>query len=263
MNNFLRLKITIGIFFVITLKINAQTFNDAERLFGDKIAFSVRASYNFNNWENGLLNPSIITYSENDYSSRGLGIDWNYAQSGKFNFLLGLYVRDMKSTRNFVLAGNRVGAQRDFRLNENRNLTSLVLNANFEFVQQIDKNIFLSIYLGPQLMRQINGIETERGFVIRDDDSEFIAVRNWTGRSLFDIGVNYGLGLYYNTSNSGFFKIDFTLNRYNYLPNAGSYLRVRNLDIGFESDTSHLWLSNSATLSLSWSPPKNWFQKKQ
>lgn len=263
MNSSLRLIVSSVLFSGFFIKVSAQTFNDAERLYGDKIAFSIRTSYNFNNWENGILNPAIITYSEDDYSSRSLGIDWNYAQSGKFNFLLGLYVRDMKSSRNFVLAGNRVDTERDFRFNENRKLTSLVLNVNFEFVQQIDKNLFLSIYAGPQLMRQIGGLETEPGFIIGDGELEFVSVRNYRGRTLLDVGINYGLGIYLNTNNSGLFKIDFTLNRYNELINAGSFLRVRNLEAGFDSNTGHYWLSNSSTLSLSWSPPKRWFQKKQ
>lgn len=240
-----------------------QTTNDAERIYKDKIAFSLRTGYNFNKWENQTLLPDNITYNEDDYSSRSLGVDWNYAQSGKFNFLLGLYVRDMKSTRNFLLSGNNIGTERDFRFQEERNLISLVLNVNFEFVQQIDKNLFLAIYAGPQFMRQIDGLETERGFAISDEQTDFVVVRNYQGRSLFDIGINYGIGIYYDTENSGHFKVDLTLNRYNQLINAGSSLVVRDLDIGFDSNTSHYWLSNSTSIGITWSPPKRWFHKEQ
>jgi hypothetical protein len=237
----------------LTISFSQSPKKDAERLFDNLFPVGLTIGYHFNSFEN--TSTQGYSYERKQNSSYSIGLDYNFLQTGRFNFSFGAYYKQINSTGDLLIPA-QVGSNSSNQVfSYDRNLGFISLNLKTEFVKNISANHFLSFSLAIQgnFMNDDSLAGTRNGFSESDDPDTAVAGLIFYPTFGFEIFTPISLSYYNKTENSGLFRIDVSHSFKN------SYIfgdEVRNFDLneGEGTKSYHQWRGGYTAVSFSWFP---------
>ncbi len=229
--------------------------DDATRLFENQSELGIGFGILGHNWSETAVRTA--TALADDYSTSMFALDFNFAQTGKFNFRTGLqFDRQNVATYLYVLRSEFDG-ERDLRFREKSANTRLSIPLNVEFVNQVSNKLYYAVNAGISV--SYLDIGQNKDVAINLPNGGFVDVQR-SEDLLVNLGYQFGASIYLRTNNGGLFRFSIQIlsyaesdrTRYN-------FTGTNNLD--FIQLTTN-YSGRSTLFSLHWSPPKSWFKKK-
>jgi hypothetical protein len=248
-NNFF----TVALILVVSISTSQNEKKDAKRLFNNSFPVGITAGYHFNDFKN---TPTTgYTYTRDQNSSYAVGLDYNFIQTGRFNFSLGAFYKQLNSNGDFSVPAQDQGALDAESFSFERNLGFFSLRLKSEFVKQISGNHFASLSIGIQgdFMDDDDLAGTSLRYASSDTPEATLAALNFNETFGLEIDTPISLAYYYKSEKSGLFKFDITYS-FRDIYNFGDEIRNVNLDEGAGTRSFHQWRGGYTAISLSWFP---------
>lgn len=212
-------------------------------------------------YDHYFANPDSFgyAYSREQDNSYGLGVTYNYLQTGKFNFAVGVGYKKINTVSTLFIPAANVFEAEDFQTNFDRDFDVFNVTLKAEFVKAMSKKHFLSasISLEGNLIQDddLNG----QSLVLRSDSGDDLLGIQFKESSPINILTPVALGYYYKSNNSGLFNVNLSYSPSNYLVQPE---RLTNLGLATGQGTSsfHSWNGSYLALNLNWCPS---FKKKK
>lgn len=245
--------------FIVALLLMANVSNsqnerkDAKRLFRDIFPVGITAGYHFNDFKN---TPTIgYSYTREQNGSYAVGLDYNIIQTGRFNFSLGAFYKQLNSNGDFFVPAQDQGAVDAGNFSFERNLGFFSLKLKTEFVKQITGNHFASLSIGIQgdFMKDDDLAGTGLRYASSATPNDTLATLIFNETFGLEIDTPISIAYYYKSEKSGLFKLDVSYsfrNTYNF----GDEIRNIDLDVGAGTRSFHQWRGGYTALSFSWFP---------
>lgn len=232
---------------------------DAERLFDNIFPVGITIGYQWNEFVN--TNTTGYDYGRNDDNSYLIGLDYNFAQTGRFNFSGGVFYKELNSSAQLLIPITDNGGTSGSIFSYDRDISMFSFHLKSEFVKEIIANNFLSVSLSFQgnLINNDALADTRLGYSTTPDSMDAVAFINFSSARKFEMMIPISLAYYYKSSNIGLFKIDLSHSfRNTYI--FGDDVTNVNLDEGMGTFSFHQWRGGYTALSFSWFP--KWSRNK-
>lgn len=236
----------------------AQIRKDARLLYSQLLPVSITTSYHIDQFTNGF-GDAEIDYKLKNNGSFALGIDYNFAQTGRFNFKVGIYAKRFANSGILSLDRNVLGTVNNFE-------TELTIPRfwtfhtplTIEYIRRVTPGLYLSLFAGYDF--QFFNYENENRFeVISIEGEERVGVTTIDNSTAIFGGVNFGFGAYFRFEDESFLKFDITWQSRN-SARGGQILEVYD-----QTDSSNNLRSESTftnehlAFTIRFAPPYRWF----
>lgn len=251
--------IVLMLFMSISIFSYAQVRKDARLLYNQLYPVSVNFGYHVDEIQDRLKDQRIFHEIQNELPI-AIGLDYNFAQTGRFNFKVGVYAKRFAYSSQIRIDGSTVGTQDDLNIERSlERLWTIQTPITIEYIRRINENIYLSFYTGYEF-QYYNYMENDSEELIFVDGIDKVRLLKGDNPTYVFGGMHLGIGAYIRFDNETFLKLDLTFQT----RNVRTFQRVDVLeDSTNEIITSEISINNSHTaLTLRFAPPHRWFSKK-
>lgn len=248
--------IILSIFLQSFVLIAQFSIDDATRLFENQSELGIGFGVLGHNWSEAASRTASAL--ADDYSTSMFALDFNFAQTGKFNFRSGLQFDRQNVATYLYVVRSEFDGERDLRFREKSINSRFSIPLNVEFINQVSNKLYYAVNAGISV--SYLDIGQNKDIVINLPNGGFVDVQRSDDLTV-NLGYQFGTAIYLRTSNGGLFRFSVQIlsyaesdrTRYNFTgTNSLDFTQLRTNYSG-----------RSTLFSLHWSPPKSWFQKKQ
>ena len=197
-------------------------------------------------------------YSFNAKPSLQLGLDWNYAATGRFLFNFSTRYEQLNLESSGFVPGSFFNTTENLILDRQRKLDIYTFNFKFDFVQKLHENHFISF-----------GVNFNNRLLIKDDlksvgltpqSANNINAISISRSSDSPVYIDFPISLTYTFKDQNFGNLSGTI-LYSFTEDN----RLRDLVIKEDnenqsfSSSEHALSTKFLNVSISWFPPKSWF----
>ncbi|WP_405378702.1 hypothetical protein [Nonlabens sp. Asnod3-A02] len=209
-----------------------------------------------------ILNNGTVGYDfEYNVAPRAaIGLDWNYAATGKFLFGFSTTYEQMKVRSRGFIPESLFGTNNVLSLNNNRVFNIYTVNFRFEFVHQLAERHFVSLGVNVNTRWRIKDdlIATSESFTISSNQNNSILIAR-PDRSDAFIRTPFSLSYTYKDQKLGAFSLRgmaaFGDGRL-----VDDNIFIFNEDINQNTVSQHAVTSKFFNISLTWFPSKGLFK---
>lgn len=250
------------IFLVISMNSYAQVRKDAKLLYDQIIPVSLTFGLHYDHYDNEV--NQAITYEYKTLKHIALGFDYNFYQTGRFNFRVGVHVRNTPLYRELLVPGDELSRGREFSSSsiDSPNWT-YSLPISVEYIRRITPDVYVSAMVGYEFQYYAftEGKETFDSLSIGDPLVPIIETTfEEYPRSILG-GFHIALGTYLRLDHEVFLKLDWTYQTRNN-DRWNETITAQNLQVSPDATSNHQWTGGFTAITARFAPPKRWFSKK-
>lgn len=250
--------------FIITTGIlcNSQIRKDAELLHEQILPVALTFGLHYDHYDNEM--NQAITYRYEAFKHIALGFDYNFYQTGRFNFRAGLHIRNTPLNKIIRIPSEETILQNDFIRDgiDSPNWT-YSLPISIEYIRRITPDVYVSAMIGYEFQYYAftEGKETFDSLSIGDPLVPIIETTfEEFPRSILG-GFHVTLGAYLRLDHEVFLKLDWTYQTRNN-DRWNETITAQNLQISPDATSNHQWTGGYTAITARFAPPKRWFFKK-
>ncbi|WP_431472606.1 hypothetical protein I5168_05100 [Nonlabens sp. SCSIO 43208] len=253
-------KLFIILLIPITLLSQDNKRGNAQELRDNAYHLGITTGLLFNNVENS--STSGYSYEYNANPNFMIGLDWNYAATGKFLFNAGFYYEQLSLDATGNIPGTFFSSSNDINLNSSRSFNIYTFNLKFEYVHKINSIHFiaLGVNLNNRWFIKDDLIGTSETFGNNSNDNTLIIGRP----DVSDVIIRTPLSLRYTFKNQnlGNFSLSttFTLRDDFYIRDI---VTINDRVNQTSSSSVHFIEDNFISFNLTWFPINSLFKKKK
>jgi hypothetical protein len=237
-----------------------ETRGHAQQLRDGAIHLGLLTGVQFHNTVNS---PTIgYNYSLDAKPSVQIGLDWNYAATGRFLFNFSTKYEKLDVETRGLVPGSFFNTSEDLVLNRDRAFDIYTFNFKFDFVQKLHENHFISFGVNVNSRLLTDNDSNRIGLTFQSpNNANAINISRSDDSPVF---ITFPISLTYTYKNGKLGNLSGTV-LYSFEDDS----RLR--DFVFKNDvenqnfssSEHFLSTQALNLSLSWFPPRQWFSKAQ